>query len=92
MLTTLLDLGYTFETAAARLQSIGVPGDLVVIFPLDEPQAQEAARLRLLTRAAGLSLADRACLALAKSLSLPVLTADRAWAALQVGVVVEVIR
>ena len=76
----------------ALLLTIGVPGDLVAILPLDEPQAQEAARLRPSTRAAGLSLADRACLALAKSLALPVLTADHAWSALQVGVTVEVIR
>jgi ribonuclease VapC len=76
----------------ALLLTVGVPGDLLVIFPLDEAQAREAARLRPSTRAAGLSLGDRACLALAASLKLPVLTADRAWAGLQVGVVVELIR
>lgn len=35
--------------------------------------------LRPATRAAGLSLGDRACLALARALRLPAVTADRAW-------------
>jgi ribonuclease VapC len=50
--------------------------------------------LRPLTRAAGLSLADRACLALARTLRLPALTADRNWLGVAdaVGVRVEVIR
>lgn len=40
----------------------------------------------------GLSLADRACLALAKHMNLPVLTADQVWSKLDIGVTVEVIR
>ena len=40
----------------------------------------------------GLSLGDRACLALAKSKSLPVLTADKAWLELMVEVSVKSIR
>ena len=43
------------------------------------PDATEAARLRPLTRSAGLSLADRACLALTRRLAGEALTADRAW-------------
>ncbi|MBJ7458265.1 MAG: hypothetical protein JHD02_03660 [Thermoleophilaceae bacterium] len=44
------------------------------------------------TSSAGLSLADRACLALATTMELPVVTADRAWADVAVGVEVELIR
>jgi PIN domain nuclease of toxin-antitoxin system len=40
----------------------------------------------------GLSLADRACLALAKQRGLPVLTADRIWQTLDLGVAVVLIR
>jgi PIN domain nuclease of toxin-antitoxin system len=64
------------------------------VVPMTEAQAQHAARMRKATRPFGLSLGDRACLALAKELQAPVLTADRAWAevAQAVSVEVEVIR
>lgn len=48
--------------------------------------------LRRETRAAGLSLGDRACLALARRRGLPAMTADRAWADVDVGVEVVLIR
>jgi ribonuclease VapC len=48
--------------------------------------------LRPLTRQAGLSLGDRACLALARALGLPVITAEREWASLQLGITIRVIR
>ena len=51
-----------------------------------------AGLLRPQTRAAGLSLGDRACLALAAELGLPALTADRNWATLEVGVEVVLCR
>jgi ribonuclease VapC len=44
------------------------------------------------TRALGLSLADRACLALALELKAPVYTADRAWHKLKLGIRIHVIR
>ena len=48
--------------------------------------------LRAETRRAGLSLGDRACLALALALNLPVFTADRAWQTLPLDVEVRSIR
>ena len=62
------------------------------VFPFDESQAYAAARLRSATRHAGLSLADRACLALGLTLGRPVVTADRVWGNLDVGVEVILIR
>jgi len=44
------------------------------------------------TRQYGLSLGDRACLSLAMRLNLPVLTADRIWAALSLPLDMQVIR
>jgi len=60
--------------------------------PLDDRQAADTAALLPLTKPFGLSLGDRACLALARAESLPVLTADRAWASLAIGVEIRMIR
>jgi len=60
--------------------------------PLTDADCLEIARLRPLTRTHGLSLADRACLALARRLDLPALTADRDWVDLDLGITVELIR
>lgn len=54
-------------------------------------EAELAGRLRAVTRGVGLSLGDRACLATAIVLGAPVMTADRAWMGLEVGVAIEVI-
>lgn len=40
----------------------------------------------------GLSLGDRACLALAKSKNIPVLTADKVWKELELGIGIQLIR
>ena len=64
----------------------------VIVVPFDARQAIIASDLRPSTRHLGLSLGDRACLALANSLGAPVMTADRAWAALDVGISITVIR
>ena len=55
-------------------------------------QAETAAALRVHSRPAGLSFADRACLALALSKGATAVTADRAWSKVDLGVDIEVIR
>lgn len=89
VLTKLSDVGQDPSSAMDRLGVL--PIDVVVF---DEDLAVETARLRPLTSAAGLSLGDRACLALARRLGRRVLTADAAWVGLvpDVDVDVEVIR
>lgn len=62
------------------------------IVTFDEIHARNAARLRPATRRTGLSFGDRACLATAMLLGIPVLTADTAWAKLDVGASVVLIR
>ena len=44
------------------------------------------------TKDYGLSLGDRACLALAKYKNIPVLTADKAWSKLNLGIKIKLIR
>jgi len=75
---------------AAVIVDVEQSGLLVV--PFDDVQAALAARLWPETHGAGLSLGDRACLALAIDRDLPVLTADRAWASLGIAVPVQLIR
>ena len=62
------------------------------IADFDEAQARLAAYLRSRTSRAGLSLGDRACLGLGLHLGRPVITADRVWARLDVGVEILLIR
>jgi PIN domain nuclease of toxin-antitoxin system len=70
----------------------GGPTRRVEVVAFDDEQARESARLIRKTRSLGLSLADRAALALAQSRRLPVLTTDRAWRSLRLPITIEVIR
>jgi PIN domain nuclease of toxin-antitoxin system len=64
----------------------------IEIIPFDEKQALKSGLLRLTTKSIGLSFGDRACLALGISLNQPVLTTDRLWSNLSIGVEVRVVR
>ena len=59
---------------------------------LDREGAVFMGKLRQSTKVAGLSLGDRACLALAHSLGATAITMDRAWKDLEIGVAIEVAR
>ena len=87
VLTKLTDKGAS--TGISRMAEATLK-DLAVAYDFD--LARRGARLRPLTRKLGLSLGDRACLALAGRLGLPVFTADKAWAKLDLGVELRVIR
>lgn len=60
--------------------------------PFDEEQARVAGGLVRQTRPHGLSLGDRACLALAMERKATVYTTDAAWKELDLGIDVRVIR
>ena len=62
------------------------------VIPFDEAMAYAAGLLRPATRSRGLSMGDRACLGLAATMGLPVITADRAWQNLHLGIEVRVAR
>ena len=64
----------------------------IVWVDFDRELAIGAAALLVPTAPLGLSLGDRACLALARLRDLPAVTADRAWAKLDLGIRVEVVR
>jgi ribonuclease VapC len=66
--------------------------DAVILEPITEADCIKIAQLRPLTKEQGLSLADRACLALAARLAVPALTADHAWEQANVEAEVKLIR
>lgn len=70
--------GTDARRTVARLRAFGVQ-----VQPFDDTDAVRAAELWSVTRACGLSLGDRACLALAEKLDAPAYTADRSWKDLQ---------
>ncbi|HEX5394095.1 MAG TPA: type II toxin-antitoxin system VapC family toxin [Rhodocyclaceae bacterium] len=77
----------------ADIESIAQSFNAQVV-PMDEKLAYLAGLQRPATRPLGLSLGDRACLALAQSLGAVAVTADRPWLdlAAALGVEVECIR
>ena len=87
VITKLVDRGASREEALRSLHKVGP-----AVRPFDESLALDAGFLRTATRQYGLSLGDRACLALAMRERAPVVTADRAWSKLDLGIDVQVIR
>lgn len=79
--------GVDANRTITRLRTVGMK-----IEPVALDDAIAAARLWPVTRAAGLSLGDRCCLALAARLDVPALTADGTWSTLDIGVTVVAIR
>ena len=64
----------------------------IQIVEFSRSHALDAGFLRSVTRSKGLSLGDRACLAVARELRLPALTGDRRWEGLDVGVEMRIFR
>lgn len=85
--TRMLDRGVMAAHAWSRVQSV----QCEICF-FTEQQARIAAELLPVTRPFGLSLGDRACLALAIDRRATVYTTDRIWKNLSLGINVEVIR
>ena len=90
-----LNWSEVLQKAMARAVDInGLRQDLealgLTILPFTADDAEQAARLW--TAGSGLSLADRACLALGIQHGIPVWTADRLWIQVATGAVVHLIR
>lgn len=65
---------------------------LLEVVGFDRDTAEAAGFMIAATHPFGLSLGDRACLAAAQKEGIPVLTAERGWSKLDIGVSIEVIR
>lgn len=81
----LADIGMPEAETREAIEPLGLE-----IVGFDAADAFSAGLLRPATRADGLSLGDRACLALGMRSGLPVLTADRGWSGLALGAGVEI--
>jgi PIN domain nuclease of toxin-antitoxin system len=87
VLTKLLSAAFTEGEAESAVRALDLR-----MHAFDEAQAKAAAYLWPVTKPFGLSLGDRACLALALALKKPAVTADRAWGKLDVGAEIVLIR
>ena len=87
VIAKLIDRGADLDTVLERLRPLHLD---VVAF--DRRLAETAGALRQQTRSLGLSIGDRACLALASDLRLPAITTDRLWVKVDVGVEVRLLR
>jgi ribonuclease VapC len=87
--TRLVDLGLPLRELPNAIAQFHVAA-----VDFNQDQAILSAQMRPLTKAIGLSLGDRACIALAKSLDGCAVTADRAWLDIAdaVGVSIRLIR
>lgn len=87
VITKLVRDGLTLDEALSVVQDLR---EYVVDF--DENQAIRAAGLFPLTSPKGLSLGDRACLALASAEQATAWTTDRAWSSLKLGIPIKLLR
>jgi ribonuclease VapC len=79
--------GRALDEALDQIQQMGI-----VWVDFDRECSAWAAVLLRPTAPLGLSLGDRACLTLARLRDLTAVTADRAWAKLDLGIPIEVVR
>ena len=86
VLTKLGSGGLTEAEADAAVAALGLQ-----VIAFDEHQARSAARLSPAVRRLGLSLAARTCVALGLRLGGPVVTADRVWGELDIGIEIVLI-
>lgn len=87
VVTKLVETGVSTDEALSTVRGFPVP-----VMDFDASLAERTGDLRRVTKTLGLSLADRACLALAEREGLPVLTTDRRWAELDLGIDIRLVR
>jgi ribonuclease VapC len=83
----LVDGGMDEETADRLIDTLHLS-----VIPFDRTQARLAGSLRAITRKLGLSLGDRACLALAQAQGATALTCERSWTRFEAPCRIETVR
>jgi PIN domain nuclease of toxin-antitoxin system len=90
-----------FSEVVAKLTDIDMPENKIreileslpiEVYSFNKKQAYIAGLLRPLTKSKGLSFGDRACLSLGMLLKAPVVTMDRVWKNLNIGIEIRVLR
>ena len=90
-----------YSEVVGKLTEAGIDGSTVdglvdklqlTVIPFDRAQARLAGSLRATTRKLGLSLGDRACLALATAQGATALTCERSWTKFEAPCKVETLR
>lgn len=92
VMSRVADRGGDPARVARQMTDRGLLDGAVTVEPFTSADAVEVGRTRPLTRAYGLSLGDRACLALARRLRLPAITADATWSKLDLKLELRQIR
>jgi ribonuclease VapC len=101
MLSTATSSTVNLAEVQGKLVNLGLPASdawEATLSPIREAtaftaeHAEAAGNLITKTRPLGLSLGDRACLALGIVLGAPVYTADKSWKKLKLGVAIHLIR
>jgi PIN domain nuclease of toxin-antitoxin system len=92
VLSKLGDRGVDIRQASEDFRSSGLIGGAIKLVDFIAEDSENVAMLRPKTKSIGLSLADRACLALGLRLNLPVWTADRSWLGLKISVAIRAVR
>lgn len=76
-----------------NVDAVNISSELLAeIVHFDATQAAMSAELRHITKPLGLSLGDRACLALAQHKQLPVITSDKIWERLNLPIDIKLVR
>jgi PIN domain nuclease of toxin-antitoxin system len=87
VIAKLVEKGMALDLACSAVEGIGVQ-----LVDFDGALAERTGDLRRETKSLGLSLGDRACLALAEREGLVALTGDKRWAKLTVGIDIRLFR
>jgi PIN domain nuclease of toxin-antitoxin system len=87
VLQQLVRRGANIDGCRGDLEALGL-----TIRAFDAESAEHTARLWPESRAHGLSLGDRACIALGIDLNVPILTGDRIWATAYPNLPIQLIR
>ena len=87
VMSKLIDAGLTEDEARDSIELLNIE-----VINFDKETARVAAALRARTRKLGLSLGDRSCLALGLARRNTIVTAEKIWAKLKIGVTIEIIR